>query len=80
WPIFSCQPCQGSFILAFSQRNGTDLQQPDTCSLKMRFRSKRISAILWKTSDGDLQTERKLSPSFGIVVLTAFRSARKGWY
>uniref|UniRef100_A0A915JWW5 Uncharacterized protein n=1 Tax=Romanomermis culicivorax TaxID=13658 RepID=A0A915JWW5_ROMCU len=57
------------------RRNGTDRQQLERFSLKVNFRSQRISAMLWKTTDGNLQpnrTERKFP--FGSVMLCRLHS------
>uniref|UniRef100_A0A915K1Z4 Synaptonemal complex protein 1 n=1 Tax=Romanomermis culicivorax TaxID=13658 RepID=A0A915K1Z4_ROMCU len=40
------------------KRNGTDCQQLETFSLKISFRSRRITAIVLKTTDGYLQPNR----------------------
>uniref|UniRef100_A0A915HUW7 Secreted protein n=1 Tax=Romanomermis culicivorax TaxID=13658 RepID=A0A915HUW7_ROMCU len=36
----------------FFRRNGTDRQHLETLSLKIYFRSERITAIMWKTTAG----------------------------
>uniref|UniRef100_A0A915K7A5 Uncharacterized protein n=1 Tax=Romanomermis culicivorax TaxID=13658 RepID=A0A915K7A5_ROMCU len=70
-------PLKAIYVPFSTERKGTNRQQLETSSLKIHFKSKRITAIPWKTTDGNVTSNRidgtKISLSFGYLVSISFR-------